>query len=152
MEYTVSEGDQSYTVCLQAVSQQVEEDAADSTKSAESEAVEYTTVWRLTSEPDAVLDETVLDQIFSSLTSYVSGQITGAALADYGLDAPAVTVRATTSDTVVNLRYSIAEDGCYLWVEGDDSIYRVDLTTVQNLCRTPAELTSTENTETASES
>lgn len=152
VEYTVSEGGQSYTVCLQAVSQPVEEDAADSTESAESDAVEYTTVWRLTSEPDAVLDETVLDQIFSSLTSYVSGQITGAALADYGLDAPAVTVRATTSDTVVNLRYSIAEDGCYLWVEGDDSIYRVDLTTVQNLCRTPAELTGTANTETASES
>lgn len=151
VEYTVSADGQNYTVCLQAVSQPVEEEA-DSAESAESEAAEYTTVWRLTSDPDASLNETALDQIFSSLTSYVSGQITGAALADFGLDEPTVTVRATTSDAVVNLRYSIAEDGCYLWVEGDDSIYQVDLTTVQNLCRTPAELTNTESTETTAES
>lgn len=149
VEYTVSADGQNYTVCLQAVSQPVEEDSAEST---ETETVEYTTVWQLASDPDITLNETILDQIFSSLTSYVSGQITGTALADYGLDQPAVTVRATTSDTVVNLRYSIAEDGCYLWVEGDDSIYQVDLTTVQNLCRTPAELTDTESSETATDS
>lgn len=151
VEYSVSEEGRSYTVCLQAISQPVEEEA-DSAESAESEAAEYTTVWQLTSDPDATLNETVLDQIFSSLTSYVSGQITGAALADYGLDEPTATVRVTTSDTVVNLRYFIAEDGCYLAVEGDDSIYQVDLTTVQNLCRTPAELTATESAETTAES
>lgn len=154
VEYTVSEDGQSYTVCLQAVSQPAEEEAgsAESAESAESEAVEYTTTWRLAADPDATLNETVLDQIFSSLTSYVSGQITGAALADYGLDEPTATVRVTTSDTVVNLRYSIAEDGCYLAVEGDDSIYRVDLTTVQNICRTPAELIATESAEATAES
>jgi len=44
-----------------------------------------------------------------------------------------VTVRVTTAEKTVTLRYASGMDGYYLMVEGDGSLYTVDQSTVQAL-------------------
>ena len=109
------------TVRLQAVS------VPDAEKSADSSA--YTTVWRLEGEPDAALDEEKTDALLSSLSGYVTGQITAAAGADpsaCGFDQPLVTLSASDGEKDYALTYAAGTDGYYLMVEGDSSIYTVD--------------------------
>lgn len=136
IEYTVTEDDSRYTVSLQKVSLPAEETEEGETS--------YTTAWRLVSEPDTPLDDTAINALISSLTGYVSAQTTGADLAAYGLDAPQVTVTVTTDESEIQLAYTTAEDGCYLAVEGDASVYQVDPSVLNALCRTAEDLKAQE--------
>jgi hypothetical protein len=153
VEIEFSGADESFTVQLKAVSEPVsseesedkstEADAssAESEADADSEAVEYQTVWRLVSDPTVELDETALDDLLAALCTSASGQITQPEeLAYYGLDAPLLTVRATTDAGTTTLYYAIGTDGYYWRVEGDDSVYSVDADTLAALCLTEDEL------------
>lgn len=73
------------------------------------------------------------DDVFAALCSYVTGQITHADPAEYGFDRPLVTARVTTAEGEKTLRYAMGTEGYYLQVEGDDSLYTVDISTVQTL-------------------
>lgn len=117
VEYTLLDGAH---IALTVFSEPVEQEGTEG----------YTTVWRLADEADAELDESKVQGILSALSSYVCGQITQADPADYGFDQPLVTVTACTDEKTVVLRYAVGADGCYLMVEGDSSIYQVDMETV----------------------
>lgn len=123
------------TLSLTAVSEPVE---ADSNSAAAS--TDYQTVWRLTDDPASELDEAGLQSILSAISGYVSAQMTNADPAAYGFDAPLATVRAASADGSVTLHYAENADGCWMMVEGDSSIYAVDLDTVQALLITAAAL------------
>ena len=111
---------------------------ADSNSAAASTA--YQTVWRLTDDPASELDESKLQSILSALGGYVSAQVTNADPAAYGFDAPLATVQAVSADGSVTLHYAENADGCWMMVDGDNSVYAVDLDTVQALLITAAEL------------
>lgn len=117
------------TVALQAVSQPSE---ADSTT--------YQTVWRLTDEPDAVLDTDKTDALLAALASYATAQDTSADPAACGFDDPLVTAEVTTAEGTVTLTYAIGTDGYYMMVSGDSAVYTVDGQTVQALSRTAGDL------------
>lgn len=104
------------------------------------ESVGYVSVWRLTDDPGAELEESRVQGILSALTGYVSGQITGADPSDYGFDAPVVTVTAATGEKTVRFTYASGVDGVYLMLDGDDSIYPVDLATLNKLLYRAEEL------------
>ena len=123
------------TLSLTAVS----ETAETGSNSADASTV-YQTVWRLTDDPAAELDEAKLQSILSALGGYVSAQVTNADPAAYGFDAPLATVRAASADGSVTLYYAENADGCWMMVDGDSSIYAVDLDTVQALLITAAAL------------
>ena len=130
------------TLSLTAVSETAETDSNSADASSESAAASttYQTVWRLTDDPAAELDEAKLQSILSALGGYVSAQVTNADPAAYGFDAPLATVRAASADGSVTLHYAENADGCWLMVDGDSSVYAVDLDTVQALLITAAEL------------
>lgn len=71
--------------------------------------------------------------VFAALSSYVTGQLTDADPAEYGFDRPLVTAQLTTAEGDKTLTYAMGTDGYYLQVEGDDSLYTVDGSTVQTL-------------------
>ena len=123
------------TLSLTAASEPVEEEDSSEDASSESAAssTTYQTVWRLANEPNAELDDTKVQSILSALSGYVSAQVTDADPSAYGFDAPLATVQAITADGTVTLHYASSADGCWMMVEGDDSVYAVDLTTVQTL-------------------
>lgn len=132
VSYTLADGE---TVSLKAMSEPVES-AGSGTSEAASGSAAYQTVWRLENDPTADLDTDKTDAILTALSSYVSGQITpadGADPATAGFDTPLVTVRVTTAEKTVTLRYASGMDGYYLMVEGDGSLYTVDQSTVQAL-------------------
>ena len=120
VSYTLADGE---TVTLKANS----EPAAESGSNA------YQTVWRLTEDTAADLDETKVDAILSALCTYVSAQAADADPAAYGFEAPLVTAEVTTADGTINLTYAMGTDGCYLMVEGDSSVYTVDASVVSAL-------------------
>ena len=124
------------TLSLTAVSEPAETDS----NSADASSTAYQTVWRLTDDPAAELDEAKLQSILSALGGYVSAQMTNADPAAYGFDAPLATVRAASADGSVTLHYAENADGCWMMVDGDSSIYAVDLDTVQALLITAAAL------------
>ena len=130
------------TLSLTAVSETAETDSNSADASSESAAAStaYQTVWRLTDDPAAELDEAKLQSILSALGGYVSAQVTNADPAAYGFDAPLATVRAASADGSVTLHYAENADGCWMMVDGDSSVYAVDLDTVQALLITAAEL------------
>lgn len=131
VSYTLADGK---TVSLKAMSEPVEDSSG--TSEAASDSTAYQTVWRLEDDPTADLDTDKTDAILTALSSYVSGQITpadGADPAAAGFDTPLVTVQVTTAEKTVTLRYASGMDGYYLMVEGDDSLYTVDQSTVQAL-------------------
>ena len=130
------------TLSLTAVSEPVEEggDSADAFSESAAASTAYQTVWRLTDDPASELDESKLQSILSALGGYVSAQVTNADPAAYGFDAPLATVRAVSADGSVTLYYAENADGCWMMVDGDSSIYAVDLDTVQALLITAAEL------------
>lgn len=132
---SVSVATDSGTLSLTAVSEPAE---TDSNSAAASTA--YQTVWRLTDDPAVELDEAGLQSILSALGGYVSAQVTNADPAAYGFDAPLATVRAASADGSVTLHYAENADGCWMMVDGDSSVYAVDLDTVQALLITAAEL------------
>lgn len=123
------------TVSLTAVSEpeEADSDAAEASSENSAGSTAYQTVWQLAAEPDTELDNTKVQSILSALSSYVSAQVTGADPAVYGFDAPLATVQAETADGTVTLRYASNADGCWMMVEGDSSVYAVDLDTVQAL-------------------
>ena len=129
VSYTLADGE---TVTLKANS----EPAAESGSNA------YQTVWRLAGDTAADLDETRVDAILSALCTYVSAQAADADPAAYGFEAPLVTAEVTTADGTINLTYAMGTDGCYLMVEGDDSIYAVDGSIVQAVTQTADALTA----------
>lgn len=108
----------------------VSEQAADSTESA-SDSTDYTTVWRLSDEPETDLDETAVNSLLTALSSYVTAQDTAGTPA--GMTALA-TIRVRTADGEKTLTYYEGTDGYYLAVEGDASLYTVDGSTVQTIC------------------
>lgn len=130
------------TLSLTAVSEAVEADSNSADASSESAAAStaYQTVWRLTDAPASELDEAGLQGILSAVGGYVSAQVTNADPAAYGFDAPLATVRAASADRSVTLHYAENADGCWMMVDGDSSIYAVDLDTVQALLITAAAL------------
>lgn len=160
VSYTLAGGE---TVELAAMSEPAETEEADeetaassddtdSAETTESESsasseVEYTTVWRLVSDTSIDLDDTRVDDILSALSSYVSAQTTDADPAQYGFDAPLVTVTVTTDEDTAELTYTIGTDGYYMMVTGDSSVYQVDETTVQALLYTAQELAAAEEAE-----
>ena len=117
------------TLALNAVSEPAEAES-DSSESA-ADSTTYQTVWRLADEPSADLDDSKVQSILSALAGYVTAQIT---------DAPLATVRAASADGTVTLHYAENADGCWMMVEGDSSVYAVDLDTVQALLITAAAL------------
>ena len=130
------------TLSLTAVSEPVEEGGSSADAFSESAAAStaYQTVWRLTDEPSADLDDSKVQSILSALAGYVTAQITDADTSAYGFDAPLATVRAASADGSVTLHYAENADGCWMMVDGDSSVYAVDLDTVQALLITAAEL------------
>ena len=83
---------------------------------------------------------TLIVSTAEALGGYVSAQVTNADPAAYGFDAPLATVRAASADGSVTLHYAENADGCWMMVDGDSSVYAVDLDTVQALLITAAEL------------
>ena len=131
VQYTLAGGE---TVSLTAVSEPADSASSDSASSEESSSSgEYQAAWRLTDDTSAQLDDSRVQTLLSAVCSYVSGQITGADPAAYGFDKPLVTVRAVTADGTAVLTYASGTDGCYMMMEGDSSVYAVDLTIVQAL-------------------
>ena len=130
------------TLSLTAVSEPMETDSNSADASSESAAAStvYQTVWRLTDDPVSELDEVGLQSILSAIGGYVSAQVTNADPAVYGFDVPLATVRAASADGSVTLHYAENADGCWMMVDGDSSVYAVDLDTVQALLITAAEL------------
>lgn len=130
------------TLSLTAVSETAETDSnsADAFSESAAASTAYQTVWRLTDDPAAELDEAKLQSILSALGGYVSAQMTDADPSAYGFDAPLATVRAASADGSVTLHYAENADGCWMMVDGDSSVYAVDLDTVQALLITAAEL------------
>ena len=126
------------TLALNAVSEPAEAES-DSSESA-AESTTYQTVWRLADEPSADLDDSKVQSILSALAGYVTAQITDADPSAYGFAAPLATVRAASADGTVTLHYAENADGCWMMVEGDSSVYVVDLDTVQALLITAAAL------------
>lgn len=126
------------TLALNAVSEPAEAES-DSSESA-ADSTTYQTVWRLADESSADLDDSKVQSILSALAGYVTAQITDADSSAYGFDAPLATVRAASADGNVTLRYAENADGCWMMVEGDSSVYAVDLDTVQALLITSAAL------------
>ena len=130
------------TLSLTAVSEPETADSNSADASSESAAAStaYQTVWRLTDDPAAELDEAKLQSILSAVGGYVSAQVTNADPAAYGFDAPLATVQAASADGNVTLHYAENADSCWMMVDGDSSIYAVDLDTVQALLITAAAL------------
>ena len=126
------------TLALNAVSEPAEAES-DSSESA-ADSTTYQTVWRLADEPSADLDDSKVQSILSALSGYVTAQITDADPSAYGFAAPLATVRAASADGTVILHYAENADGCWMMVEGDSSVYAVDLDTVQALLITAAAL------------
>ena len=130
------------TFSLTAVSEPAEADSnsADAFSESAASSTAYQTVWRLTDDPASELDEAGLQSILSALGGYVSAQMTNADPAAYGFDAPLATVQAASADGNVTLHYAENADGCWMMVDGDSSVYAVDLDTVQALLITAAAL------------
>lgn len=126
------------TLALNAVSEPAEAESDSSESVADSTT--YQTVWRLADEPSADLDDSKVQSILSALAGYVTAQIADADPSAYGFDAPLATVRAASADGTVTLHYAENADGCWMMVEGDSSVYAVDLDTVQALLITAAAL------------
>ena len=124
------------TLALNAVSEPAEAES-DSSESA-ADSTTYQTVWRLADEPSADLDDSKVQSILSALAGYVTAQITDSDPSAYGFDAPLATVRAAFADGTVTIHYAENADGCWMMVEGDSSVYAVDLDTVQALLITAA--------------
>ncbi len=112
------------TRSLAAMSEPTDDSDADSTT--------YQTVWRDTDDPETDLDETTIQSLLSSLSCYVTGQITDADPAEYGVK-PIVTAEVTTSDGVFTLTYGEGTDSYYLTVEGDTALYLIDGSVVEGL-------------------
>lgn len=115
-------------------------EAEDADSEASSDSTTYETVWRLAEEPEADLDADKVQSLLSALCSYVSAQTTDADASAYGFDAPLVTLEVTTTDETVQLAYASGTDGGYLQVQGDTSVYAVDLSTVQAILLTADQL------------
>ena len=128
------------TLALNAVSEpaEAERDSEDASSESAADSTTYQTVWRLADEPSADLDDSKVQSILSALAGYVTAQITDADPSAYDFDAPLATVQAETADGTVTLYYASNADGCWMMVEGDSSIYAVDLDTVQALLITAA--------------
>lgn len=126
------------TLSLTAVSEpaETEDDSEDSSSESSADSAEYQTVWRLTDEPAADLNDSKVQSILSALAGYVTAQVTDADPSTYGFDAPLATVQAETADGTVTLHYASNADGCWMMTEGDSSVYAVDLSTVQTLLTT----------------
>ena len=109
----------------------------------EADSSDYETVWRFTGDAGTAVDQDKVQSMLSALSSYVSGQITpadGADPAACGFDTPLATVQVTTASGTRTLTYASGVDGYCLMVDGDDSIYTVDLSIVQAALLTAADL------------
>ena len=124
---TTAEG----TLRLKAVSEPVESGSASAETDSDPSA--YQTVWRRADDPETDLDDETVQDLLSALAGYVPAQVTGADPAAYGFDAPLATVQATMADGTATLYYAENADGCWLMVQGDSSVYAVDLDTVNTL-------------------
>lgn len=152
IEYTRTDGETPQTVRLRKVSRLAQSEETDSEADSdadsgeESEAV-YETVWLLADDTQA--STSLVTVMLSQITSNVSGQITSPEAASvYGLETPAVTVALTDSEGAVHtVRLGTGADGCYLAVEGDDSVYQTDLETLDAFAHTAAELAAQDTAE-----
>lgn len=147
IEYTRTDGETPQNVRLRKVSRLVQSGETDSEADSgeESEAV-YETVWLLADDTQA--STSLVTVMLSQITANVSGQITAPeAAAVYGLETPAVTVALTDSEGAVHtVRLGTGADGCYLAVEGDASVYQIDLETLDAFAHTAAELAAQDTT------
>ena len=123
-------------VCIRKTGQDPVELKAVS-QAANSDSSAYRTVWQRTDAPETTLDETKVNALLSALCSYVSAQDTAA---DRTGLTPAAQVTVTTADGTAELTYWEGADGWYLTVEGDDSLYTIDLSSVQTILAPAEEL------------
>lgn len=138
--YTLADGT---SVTLNAVSEPTE--SADSTDADSASSSAYETVWRLASDPAVSLAQDKVQSLLSALCTYVTAQATDADLSACGFDAPVFTAAVTSEDgSTVQLAYACGTDGWYLQVEGDTSVYTVDISTVQALLLTENDLKTQE--------
>ena len=138
--YTLADGT---SVTLNAVSEPTE--SADSTDADSASSSAYETVWRLASDPAASLAQDKVQSLLSALCTYVTAQATDADLSACGFDAPVFTAAVISEDgSTVQLAYACGTDGWYLQVEGDTSVYTVDISTVQALLLTESDLKTQE--------
>jgi hypothetical protein len=114
------------------VSLQAESEPTESTSSAASGADDsaagttYTQVWYVAGNGDEVIPlmaNNMLDAVFTAPTAQITAP---GAPAQYGLDAPALTVQLTdTAGSTQTISLGIGADGYYLMKAGDDSVYTV---------------------------
>lgn len=141
IEYTRTGDGTAETVSLRKVSRLVESEAPGAeSDDAEDAQAEYETVWLLADDRQA--DPSLVTAMLSQITANVSGQITAPAdPAAYGLDAPQVTASLTNSDGEVStVRLGLGQDGCYLALEGDASVYSTDMETLNAFAQTTEDL------------
>lgn len=91
----------------------------------------YSTTWQR--DGQQTLDPAQVQELLAAVSSYVTGQYTGADLAEYGLDAPDVLLRVETEAGSVDLCYARGTDGCYMALSGDDTVYAVDLSVLETI-------------------
>ena len=91
----------------------------------------YRTVWQW--DDRQMLDPDQVQSLLSAVSSYVTSQHTGADPAAYGLETPAALLRVETGEKSGVLRYGQGEDGCYLSLSGDGSVYGVDLSVLETI-------------------
>lgn len=103
---------------------------AASSEPTQADSATYETVWRNRDDPSAELDAASVQSLLSALSGYVTGQITDADPAAYGLKT-LVTAEVTAGEKSCTLTYHEGTDGYYLTVNGDDSLYTIDGTILE---------------------
>ncbi len=124
MDYHYRNNGEEDTVSLQAESEPAESTAASSASADSASGTTYTQVWYVAGTGDAVIPlmaTNMLDAVFTAPTAQITAP---GALAQYGLDTPALTVQLTdTSGSTQTISLGIGTDGYYLMKSGDDSVY-----------------------------
>lgn len=147
IRYAFQSDTERFQVSLEAVSEPVESDGADSSGDT---AQEYETVWYLENE-SATAIQSYVTEMLSQITAATSAQETQpGGLAVYGLDQPALTVQLTGSGGEEQTFYlGIGSDGYYLMEQGGTSVYTVSGEVLDAFCVTAGELRTPTRTEEA---
>lgn len=113
-----------------AVSEPVSSDESASGSEEGSDSTTYQTVWKDTMEPDTEISDSTMQSLLSSLSCYVTGQVTETDPAAYHVKT-LVTAKVTSSDGEHTLTYGEGMDGYYLTFDGDDSLYSIDESVIE---------------------
>lgn len=151
IRYAFADDTEQFQVSMEAVSEPVASDetassAADSGASASAasdsgSAVEYEKVWYLENSGDQLL-ESDINEMISQIRTAPSAQNTAPGdLAQYGLDAPLITVQLIGSDGTEQTFYlGIGTDGYYMMEKDDSSVYTITVDVLNAFSITADEL------------